>query len=65
MHLQGSTSGNRGNMQVLSMKPGDYALGSSQSRAAARTLLEQKKGMQKSLVIILGDLTLKEPHATD
>ena len=34
-------------MQVLPMKPGNYALGSPQSRAAARSLLEARKASKE------------------
>ena len=42
MHLPDARSGNSRSVQVLSMKPGDYALGSPESRAAARAALERR-----------------------
>ena len=46
------------------MKPGDYALGSSQSRAAARAMLQERRGVQERLELIVG-YDLAEPHATE
>ena len=42
MHLPDARTGNSRSVQVLSMKPGDYALGSPESRAAARAVLERR-----------------------
>lgn len=40
-------------LPVLYMKPGDFALGSSQSRAAARALLERRFEARKRTSIII------------
>jgi hypothetical protein len=39
-------------MQVLFMKPGDFALGSGKSRAAARTLLERRFAERRRLDVV-------------
>lgn len=39
-------------MQVFPLKPGDFALGSSQSRAAARALLARRFEAQKKVQVI-------------
>ena len=46
------------------MKPGDYALGSRQSRAAARALLHERQGVQNRLELIVGN-DLAKPQATE
>ena len=43
MHLPNAGGWHARILPVLPMKPGDYALGSPQSRAAARSLLETRK----------------------
>jgi len=44
------------------MKPGDYALGSAQSRAAARALLERHFAARTRQTIIISGSDSKEPR---
>jgi hypothetical protein len=50
-----------------SMKPSDYPLCSSQSRAAARALLEQRERQYERLEVILGsrERTGNQPRASE
>lgn len=43
MHLSDSKGGNNRRLQVFPMRPGDYRLGSPESRAAARALLARRR----------------------
>jgi hypothetical protein len=42
MHLPDASGGDNRGVQMLSVKPGDYTLGSPESRAAARAALERR-----------------------
>jgi hypothetical protein len=46
------------------MKPSDYPLHSSQSRAAARMLLEHREQQNERMEAICVDKDLNEPHAS-
>jgi hypothetical protein len=65
MQLPNPSSRNLGGLQVLSMKPGDFALGSMKSRAAARLLLSQRHSSEERREIILGGRNLAAPKATE
>jgi hypothetical protein len=65
MRLPNPSSRNLGCLQVLSMKPGDFALGSMKSRAAARLLLTQRHSSDERREVILGCDYLTAPKATE
>ena len=48
MHLPEASGGDNRGVQMLSVKPGDYALGSPESRAAARAALERRLAERNS-----------------
>jgi hypothetical protein len=53
MYLPGPGGWHICDMSMLPLKPGDFALGSSQSRAAARALLERRFASRERLTLIL------------
>jgi hypothetical protein len=56
---------NLGDLQMLSMKPGDFALGSMKSRAAARLSLAKRQTSEERREVILGRDDLTAPRATE
>jgi hypothetical protein len=65
MQLPSPSSRNLGGLQVLSMKPGDFALGTMKSRAAARLSLGLRQTSEERREVILGRDDLKTPRATE
>jgi len=53
MHLPDARGGNCCGLRVLPVKPGNYVLGSPQSRAAARAVLERRLAGRKRTELIL------------
>ena len=52
-------------MLPATLRPGDFPLGSMESRAAARTELERIKRMPKPMVRIFEDGVLQKEYACD
>lgn len=52
LHLSDPGSWHIPTVQVLSMKPGEFAVGSGQSRAAARALLERRRAGRKRIDVV-------------
>ena len=60
MHLSSAPGWHSRALPVLPMRPGDFALGSSQSRAAARAALERRFASRERLSIILSPESFPE-----